>query len=196
MSEPPIPSDADIIAAMRHWVDKAVIGLNLCPFAKAVQVKGQVRYVVSHAPTAEALLTDLKAELELLQATPPEQIDNTLLIHPKVLGEFLDFQAFLPRTNAVLKKARLVGEIQIASFHPQYQFADSEPDALSNYTNRAPYPTQHLLREASIARAVEAYPTDTIYERNIETLDQLGQAGWDKLGIRPAPPAEPSQSAP
>lgn len=183
MSAPPAPSDTEVIAAMRRWVDRAVIGLNLCPFAKAVQVKGQVRYVVSNARTAEALLADLKAELELLHATPPEQTDNTLLTHPHVLGEFYDFQAFLPRTDAVLRKAHLVGEIQIASFHPHYQFAESEPDAISNYTNRAPYPTLHLLREASIERATEAFPIETIYEHNIKTLTQLGQAGWEKLGL-------------
>ena len=190
MSEPLTTSDADIIAATRHWVDRAVIGLNLCPFAKAVQVKGQVRYVVSCARTAEMLLADLLNELEFLHSTPPEQTDNTLLIHPQVLAEFFDFRAFLPRANAALKKARLVGEIQIASFHPQYQFADSEPGDIANYTNRAPYPTLHLLREASIARAAESFPTDTIYERNIETLNQLGHAGWDELGIRPAPPPQ------
>lgn len=175
---------------MRRWVDKAVIGLNLCPFAKAVQIKGQVRYVVSDARTADALLADLKTELEFLHVTPPEQTDNTLLIHPCVLGEFLDFKTFLPRANAVLKKVRLAGEIQIASFHPHYQFADSEPDAISNYTNRAPYPTLHLLREASIERAASSFPTETIYENNIETLNKLGHAGWEKLGIRPTPPSE------
>ncbi len=189
MSELPVPH-AEIIAAMRRWVDRAVIGLNLCPFAKAVQVKGQVRYVVSEARTADALLADLKAELELLHATPPEQIDNTLLIHPHVLGEFYDFQTFLPRADATVKKAHLVGEIQIASFHPHYQFADSEADAISNYTNRAPYPTLHLLREASIERAAEAFPTETIYENNVETLTKLGHAGWEKLGIGPAGPTE------
>lgn len=183
MSAPPAPSNTDVIAAMRHWVDQAVIGLNLCPFAKAVQVKGQVRYVVSDARTADALLADLRTELEFLHRTPPEQTDNTLLIHPHVLGEFFDFQSFLPRADAALKKAHLVGEIQIASFHPHYQFADSEPDALSNYTNRAPYPTLHLLREASIERAVESFPTETIYEHNVETLNHLGQAGWEKLGL-------------
>ncbi len=188
MSAPPAPSNTDILCAMRHWVDKAVIGLNLCPFAKAVQLKGQVRYVVSDARTADALLSDLKAELEFLRGTPPEQTDNTLLIHPHVLGEFFDFQTFLPRADAVLKKSHLVGEIQIASFHPHYQFADAEPDAIGNYTNRAPYPTLHLLREASIERAVQSIPADAIYENNIETLTKLGHAGWEKLGINPAGP--------
>ncbi|MEQ2005687.1 MAG: DUF1415 domain-containing protein [Limisphaerales bacterium] len=186
MSAPPAPSNTDVIAAMRRWVDKAVIGLNLCPFAKAVQVKGQVRYVVSDARTADALLADLGTELELLHATPPEQTDNTLLIHPHVLGEFFDFQTFLPRADAALKKARLVGEIQIASFHPHYQFADTDPEAISNYTNRAPFPTLHLLREASIERAVESVPAESIYENNIQTLTKLGHAGWEKLGIKPA----------
>ena len=184
MSAPPAPSNTDILCAMRHWVDKAVIGLNLCPFAKAVQLKAQVRYVVSDARTADTLLSDLKAELEFLRGTPPEQTDNTLLIHPHVLGEFFDFQTFLPRADAVLKKSHLVGEIQIASFHPHYQFADAEPDAIGNYTNRAPYPTLHLLREASIERAVQSIPADAIYENNIETLTKLGHAGWEKLGIK------------
>ena len=185
MSAPPTPSNTDILCAMRYWVDKAVIGLNLCPFAKAVQLKAQVRYVVSDARTADALLSDLKAELEFLRGTPPEQTDNTLLIHPHVLGEFFDFQTFLPRADAVLKKSHLVGEIQIASFHPHYQFADAEPDAISNYTNRAPFAMLHLLREASVEKAVEAFPeAETIFEENIKTLEKLGHAGWKALGLQ------------
>ena len=187
MSAPPAPSNTDILCAMRHWVDKAVIGLNLCPFAKAVQLKGQVRYVVSDARTADALLSDLKAELEFLRGTPPEQTDNTLLIHPNVLQEFFGFQTFLARADAAVRKAKLDGVIQVASFHPEYQFADTAPDDLGNLTNRAPYPTLHLLRETSIEQAVKTYSAaETIYERNQATLNTLGRAGWEKLGIKPA----------
>ncbi|MBI3878508.1 MAG: DUF1415 domain-containing protein [Verrucomicrobia bacterium] len=182
MSAPQPPSAADAIAATRNWVEKAVIGLNLCPFAKAVHLKGQVRYVVSAARTEDALLADLKTELAFLHATPAEEVDDTLLIHPHALGEFDDFKNFLPRANTTLRKAGLVGEIQIASFHPHYQFADAEPDDITNFTNRAPYPTLHLLREASIERAVQAFPAaDAIYETNRETMKKLGHAGWKKL---------------
>ena len=190
MSEQQTTFSVEVIAAMRHWVERAVIGLNLCPFARAVQVKGQVRYIVSDARTPDALLADLKTELQFLHTTPAEQTDNTLLIHPQVLAEFADFKTFLPRADAALRRAGLVGEIQIASFHPQYQFAGSEPDEITNFTNRAPYPTLHLLREASIERALTAFPdTGAIYERNIETLKKLGHTGWEGLQIRPAVPA-------
>ncbi|KAF0180621.1 MAG: hypothetical protein FD161_715 [Limisphaerales bacterium] len=184
--------DAAIIAATRHWVERAVIGLNLCPFAKAVERRGQVRYVVSRAETEEQLLADLRAELQHLAATPADVTDNTLLIHPGVLREFFAFQAFLPRTEAALRKAGFEGVFQVASFHPDYQFADAEPDDLGNLTNRAPYPTLHLLREASITQAVRDFPAaETIYERNIATLNELGREGWEKLGIKPAADPKP-----
>lgn len=183
----PVSQDAAIIAATRHWVERAVIGLNLCPFAKAVERRGQVRYVVSRAETEEQLLADLRAELQHLAVTPAEVTDNTLLIHPGVLRDFFAFQTFLARAEMAVRKAGFDGVIQVVSFHPEYQFADAEPDDLGNLTNRAPYPTLHLLREASITQAVDAFPAaESIYERNLETLNELGREGWEKLGIKPA----------
>lgn len=183
----PVSQDTAIIAATRHWVERAVIGLNLCPFAKAVERRGQVRYVVSQVETEEQLLADLRAELNHLAATPADVTDNTLLIHPGVLRDFFAFQLFLPRAETAVRKAGLEGVFQVASFHPDYQFADTEPDDLGNLTNRAPYPTLHLLREASITQAVSDLPAaETIYERNIATLNELGREGWEKLGIKPA----------
>ena len=179
--------DTAIIAATRHWVERAVIGLNLCPFAKAVERRGQVRYVVSRAETEEQLLADLRSELHHLAATPPDITDNTLMIHPGVLEDFFTFQGFLQRTEAAVRKAGFSGVFQVASFHPDYQFADAEPDDLGNLTNRSPYPTLHLLREASITQAVSSFPAaETIYERNLATLNELGREGWEKLGIKPA----------
>ena len=187
--------DAAIIAATRHWVERAVIGLNLCPFAKAVERRGQVRYVVSRAETEEQLLADLRAELQDLAETPADMTDNTLLIHPGVLRDFFAFQSFLPRTEAALRKAGFEGVVQVASFHPDYQFADSEPDDLGNLTNRAPYPTLHLLREASITQALDAFPAaESIYDRNLATLNELGREGWEKLGIKPAVENGPAES--
>jgi hypothetical protein len=179
--------DDDIIAAMREWIEKAVIGLNLCPFAKAVYVKDQVRFVVSHAPHLDGFLEDLDRELDWLAAADPEQVDTTLLIHPALLPDFLDFNDFLQLAEAAVGEHGLEGVIQIASFHPRFQFAGTAPDDPGNYTNRAPFPTLHLLREASIARAVAAFPeAATIYERNIATLDALGLAGWQALwGSKP-----------
>ena len=183
----PVSQDAAIIAATRHWVERAVIGLNLCPFAKAVERRGQVRYIVSRAVTEEQLLADLRAEFQHLAATPADVTDNTLLIHPDVLRDFFAFQTFLARAELAVRKAGFEGVFQVASFHPDYQFADAEPDDLGNLTNRAPYPTLHLLREASITQAVDAFPAgETIYERNIKTLTELGREGWKKLGIKPA----------
>ena len=177
--------EAEVISAMREWIDKAVIGLNLCPFAKAVYVKNQVRFVVSHAPHLDGLLEDLDRELDFLAAADPEAVDTTLLIHPTLLPNFLDFNDFTQLAEAAVDEHELEGVIQLASFHPAFQFADTAPDDLGNYTNRAPFPTLHLLREASIERAVAAFPeAETIYERNIETLKALGHAGWQALWCR------------
>jgi uncharacterized protein len=173
------------IAATRDWLERAVIGLNLCPFAKAVHVRAQVRYVVSHAMTQEELLADLLFELRLLADADPEQVETTLLIHPHVLGDFLDYNDFLDICDAAVSELDLDGELQVASFHPDYQFADTAPDDIANFSNRAPYPTLHLLREASVDRAVAAFPeAGQIYERNIDTLRRLGHAGWTALWAR------------
>lgn len=171
-----------VIDDTRTWLTKAVIGLNLCPFAKAVHVKNQIRYKVSDAATPEALLQDLIAELALLRDADPQDIDTTLLVHPGTLGDFLDYNDFLDVADAAIEEMDLEGVIQIASFHPQYQFGGTEPDDIENYTNRSPYPTLHLLRESSLAQAVAAFPDAAdIYEANIETLDKLGHEGWKKL---------------
>jgi hypothetical protein len=174
----------EIIAATRNWLEKAVIGLDLCPFARTVYMRDQVRFVVSEAETPEALLADLVRELRTLSETDPEAIDTTLLIHPRVLEDFLDYNDFLDVAEAAVAELGLEGEIQVASFHPQYQFADTEPDDVENYTNRSPYPILHLLREASVERAVDAFPDAAgIFEKNIETLRRLGHEGWRRLGV-------------
>ena len=173
---------ARVVADTRRWLERAVIGLNLCPFAKAVYVKDQVRIVVSDASTERALLEQLGEELALLRDTPAEQVDTTLLVHPHVLQDFLDYNDFLDRVDALVQALELEGVLQVASFHPDYRFADSDPDDIENHSNRSPFPTLHLLREDSIDRAVEAYPDpDAIVERNYATLRQLGHAGWQRL---------------
>lgn len=178
--------EAEVIAATRQWIEKAVIGLNLCPFAKAVYVKNQVRFVVSRAPHLDGLLEDLDRELDFLAATDPEAVDTTLLIHPTLLPDFLDFNDFMQLAEAAVDEHGLDGVIQIASFHPRFQFEGTDPDDMGNFTNRAPFPTLHLLREASIERAVAAFPeAERIYQRNIETLKALGHAGWDALWAAP-----------
>lgn len=179
----PADTRADhVIARTRAWVDRAVIGLNLCPFAKAVQAKGQVRYTVSDAADTDGLLAVLCDEMRLLAEAPPERIDTTLLIHPAVLQDFDDFNDFLDAADAALQALGLDGVLQVASFHPQYRFAGTAPDDVTNATNRSPYPTLHLLREASIDRAVAAFPEpESIYEANMRTLEALGAAGWAAL---------------
>lgn len=176
-------NDEQVLADTRHWLEKAVIGLNLCPFARAVYVKDQVRIVVSRARHLDAFLDELDTELDLLQATPPEQIDTTLLVHPTLFPDFLEFNDFLGVVDDVVVEHDLEGVIQVASFHPAFQFEGSEPDDIGNATNRAPYPMLHLLREESVARAVasDAGNTDAIVERNIATLQALGHAGWRRL---------------
>lgn len=169
-------------AGVRRWLERAVIGLNLCPFAKAVYVRDQVRIVVSDASTARALLEELGEEMALLRDTPAEQTDTTLLVHPHVLGDFLDYNDFLDDADALVEAMDLDGVLQVASFHPQYQFAGTEPGDVENLTNRAPYPILHLLREASVDRAVAAYAEpEAIIDRNVATVRALGHEGWNKL---------------
>ena len=176
------PFSSEVIAHTKLWLERAVIGLNLCPFAKAVFIKDQIRYVVSAARSPEELLADLMTELEFLQQADPEAIDTTLLIHPDALRDFLDYNDFLDVADAAVDELGLDGEIQVASFHPEYQFAGSDIDDISNYTNRAPYPTLHLLREISVERAVDAFPDAAeIFDKNMRTLEQLGLDGWRKL---------------
>lgn len=168
--------------ATRDWLQQAVIGLNLCPFAKAVYAKRQIRYSLSSARDTDALLNDLCDELQLLAAADPGQIDTTLLIHPQVLADFGDYNDFLAIAELTVRNFGLEGVIQIASFHPEYQFDNSLPDDIENYTNRSPYPMLHLLREESIARAVDGIEdADEIVERNLEKLRLLGKAGWEAL---------------
>jgi hypothetical protein len=173
---------SNIIQETQDWLTKAVIGLNLCPFAKAVHVKEQIKYVVSEATTVEQLLQDLTEELEFLAEVSREKIDTTLLIHPDVLNDFLDYNDFLELADQLLEDLDLDGELQIASFHPQYQFAGTKIDDITNFTNRSPYPTLHLIREDSIDDAVKAFPeAEAIFETNMQTMEKLGLDGWEKL---------------
>jgi hypothetical protein len=174
----------EVLAAMRLWVEKAVIGLNLCPFAKAVYARDQVRFVVSDARHVDAFLEQLDDELVLLAASDPDKIDTTLLIHPTLFADFLAFNDLVGVAEEIVAEHELDGVIQIASFHPRFRFEGTEPDDITNYTNRAPYPTLHLLREDSIARALEGFADpDGIVERNLETMRKLGHDGWRALGL-------------
>jgi len=176
-----------VIAATRRWLEAAVIGLNLCPFARAPLVGGRIRFSVSRAEMEEALLDDLQSELRRLVAASPEECETSLLIHPHVLADFADYNDFLDAADKVLKRWKLVGHIQIASFHPDYQFSGTLTDDMGNFTNRSPYPMLHRLREDSIEHALAAYlEPDRIYKRNIETLRALGRAGWDRMALGPA----------
>jgi hypothetical protein len=176
------PEDAPYIADTARWVERAVIGLNLCPFARAPHVQGKLRMRVSHARDTDALLDDLCGELQSLNALTPEECETGLLIHPYVLTDFLDYNDFLDVADAALQTLGLEGVWQVASFHPDYQFADSTADDITNFSNRSPWPTLHLLREASVERAMESMSdTDAIYRNNIATLERLGHAGWQAL---------------
>ncbi len=183
---------------MRRWLERAVIGLNLCPFAKAVHVKEQIHYAVSQAQTPQDLLQDLEDEIVALMAHEPEERSTTLLMAPHCLDDFLDFNDFLEIADHVLTELELDSVLQIASFHPQFQFADTEPNDVTNNTNRAPYPTLHLLREDSIDMAVAAFPeADSIFEVNMKTLEKLGHAGWAALDVgRTTPRQDPPVPSP
>ena len=176
------PNDNQVLADMHHWIEKAVIGLNLCPFAKSVYVKNQVRIVVSHARNLDALLDDLDRELDLLQSTPAEQIDTTLLVHPTLFPDFFVFNDFMGVVDEVVEEHELEGVVQVAHFHPAFVFDGVTEDDVTNATNRAPYATLHLLREDSVERAVNSGDSaETIVERNLQTLQRLGPAGWQAL---------------
>ncbi len=179
-----LPADAPYLDATTRWLERAVIGLNLCPFARAPHLQGRLRLRVSHARDTDTLLDDLCGELQSLAAADPADCETTLLIHPHVLGDFLDYNDFLDSADAAVETLKLDGVLQVASFHPQYQFAGTDAADIENASNRSPYPTLHLLREASVERAAEAMTDpDEIYRRNIETLRKLGSAGWTALDV-------------
>jgi uncharacterized protein len=169
----------EVVSATRRWLEKAVIGLNLCPFAEQPYRTGRVRFCVSGEQTPPGLLEELCAELLALAAADPRVRETTLLIHPLVLTDFGEYNEFLEVCDAAVAQLGLEGELQVASFHPQYQFADTGPLDIENYTNRSPYPMLHLLREASVERAVASVG----YRRNIRTLRNLGHAGWRALWL-------------
>ena len=191
--------ESQVIQDTVRWLERAVIGLNLCPFAKAVHVKQQIHYAVCQSDQASEALEHLRQELLALADASPEVRDTTLLMLPFGLEDFLDFNDFLADADRVLVDADLEGDIQLASFHPAYQFADAQADDVSNCTNRSPYPTLHLIREASIDRAVQAFAhAHDIYEKNIQTLTAKGQPGWEALDVgprwNPQDPHEPKSS--
>lgn len=190
-----VPDEAAVLADTRHWLEAAVIGLNLCPFAKAPYVKGRVRIQVSRARHLDAFLEDLDRELQYLASVPAEEVETILLVHPSLFPDFLLFNDMLELADAVVADNGLEGVLQIAPFHPDFQFADTEADDIGNYTNRSPYPTLHLIREDSIAKAAEAFPDAAeIFERNIALLEEMGYEGWQRLGVACACPIkrEPS----
>ena len=187
----------DVAAETLAWVTRAVVGLNLCPFAKAPLVKGQIRCVVSDAGDAQALLGVLRDELETLGEALPDKIETTLVVHPKALVDFAEFNDFLDEADQLLDAMDLTGIVQVASFHPQYQFAGTADDEMGNATNRSPYPTLHLLREESVERAVDAFPeADKIFEANIRTLEALGPEGWAELQAQCRRDARPPGNTP
>ncbi len=172
----------EVIAATRRWLERAVIGLNLCPFAASVYHADRVRFTVSRQRGIDGLLADLRTELLYLHETDPARLDNTLLVHPDVLGDFLQFNDFLGVCEALLVDLDLEGELQVASFHPLYQFADAAPDDIGNFTNRSPFPILHILREDSVERGVAAFgDTESISDNNIRKLRALGHEGWQAL---------------
>lgn len=183
-------NDAEVLAGVERWLEHVVIGLQLCPFAKSVYIKKQIRYVVSRCTQDDDILAELDQELRFLADTDAAVIDTTLLILPDALGDFHEFNHFLARTERILKLARLRRVLQIANFHPGYQFADREPDDIENYTNRSPFPILHLLREDSVDTAVAAFPeADRIFEKNQETLRALGAIRWRTLMAGESKPA-------
>lgn len=182
------PDSATVTEHTRQWLEKAVIGLNLCPFAKAPHVKNLVRISVSQARHLDGFLEDLDRELQLLGDTPADELETTLLVHPTLFPDFDTFNQMLDIADAAVVDNGLEGIVQIAPFHPNFQFEGTDSDDIGNYTNRSPYPTLHLIREDSIAKAAQAFPdASAIFERNIALLEKMGHEGWDKLDIPRCP---------
>ena len=182
------PDSATVTDHTRQWLEKAVIGLNLCPFAKAPHVKNLVRISVSQARHLDGFLEDLDRELQLLGDTPADELETTLLVHPTLFPDFDTFNQMLDIADAAVVDNGLEGIVQIAPFHPDFQFEGTDSDDIGNYTNRSPYPTLHLIREDSIAKAAQAFPdASAIFERNIALLEKMGHEGWDKLDIPRCP---------
>ena len=182
------PDSATVTEHTRQWLEKAVIGLNLCPFAKAPHVKNLVRISVSQARHLDGFLEDLDRELQLLGDTPADELETTLLVHPTLFPDFDTFNQMLDIADAAVVDNGLEGIVQIAPFHPDFQFEGTDSDDIGNYTNRSPYPTLHLIREDSIAKAAQAFPdASAIFERNIALLEEMGHEGWDKLDIPRCP---------
>ena len=182
------PDSATVTDHTRQWLEKAVIGLNLCPFAKAPHVKNLVRISISQARHLDDFLEDLDRELQLLGDTPADELETTLLVHPTLFPNFDTFNQMLDIADAAVVDNGLEGIVQIAPFHPDFQFEGTDSDDIGNYTNRSPYPTLHLIREDSIAKAAQAFPdASAIFERNIALLEKMGHEGWDKLDIPRCP---------
>ena len=182
------PDSSTVADHTRQWLEKAVIGLNLCPFAKAPHVKNLVRISVSQARHLDGFLEDLDRELQLLGDTPADELETTLLVHPTLFPDFDTFNQMLDIADAAVVDNGLEGIVQIAPFHPDFQFEGTDSDDIGNYTNRSPYPTLHLIREDSIAKAAQAFPdASAIFERNISLLEKMGHEGWDKLDIPRCP---------
>ena len=176
------PSDEKVVSATIAWLERFVIGLNLCPFARAIHVKNHIRYVVSHARKSSVLLEDLRQELLSFAGCSADQVDSVLLIHPHALNDFANYSGFLELCNLLIAELDLEGVVQIASFHPDYQFAENEAEDVTNYTNRSPYPMLHLLRESSVTRALESFPnSENIVNRNISLMKAMGKAKLDEL---------------
>lgn len=167
-----------------RWLERAVIGLNLCPFAKAPHVKGRIHFATCVEPDDAAWRVALEHQLQALVERPAAERETTLLVVPNALHDFLDFNDRLAVGDQMLHDLGLIGVIQIASFHPRYQFAGTAPDDITNYTNRSPHPLFHLIREASIDQALTAFARpESIYETNVRTLSALGHAGWQALEL-------------
>ena len=175
-------TEKQIIAYTNAWVEQVVIGLNLCPFAKPVHTKGQIDYFLSHARDETTLAADLRLAMQRLIANTPDSMDTCLLIHPWVLSDFFDYNNFLNIADEILDELELIGVLQIASFHPHYQFAGTTEDDVTNCTNRSPFPMLHLLREESLDKATAALPdANVIVDRNLNTMITLGHEGWNRL---------------
>ena len=173
-----MPTEKEIIQTVKNWIANFIIQYNLCPFAKKPFVQNKISYIVYEGEDLEELATILQQTFTDLQTISRSSLETTIIILPNLLQNFNDYLAFLEVANRLIFALRLEGIIQIASFHPNYQFAGTNKEDVTNYTNRSPFPLIHLLREDSVTEAVTHYEDiEEIPERNMELMRQLRKDG-------------------
>ncbi|MEL0636361.1 DUF1415 domain-containing protein [Marinomonas sp. TI.3.20] len=173
-------SDELVTTQTIKWVNDFIVGLNICPFAKREMERESVRFVVVRSKKSQVALEELMSEVHWLDEHP--ETETTIIVFPTLFSDFYRYLDFVDLAENIMFEQECEGVYQLATFHPNYCFSGAEPEDVSNYTNRSPYPMLHLLREASVEKAIEFYgDTDAIPERNIDVMEEMGKESLEKI---------------